>query len=705
MMLVVAVADHHFLRGAARLVASLSKTHPEANVTLYCDHPDAFQSLLAAGNVELKQLPAITERGAKRAKFTAYADAIQRGSFLYLDCDVVVLDRLDELLNGHEIAAADDDLTECPFIADRRYPWPGDPSLPNNLYINSGVVFFPAESRAFLEKLEHLARDEATWTRYILPGQLYDNHFLCAQLNLECVPVRRVSGSRFNWQGFRNQQRIQVEREGRRLITHCSPVGTLALVHFAGIADPDRFLRTVNPSIASRIYAAGLDARFSVETEEAELLAACDDAFARLPRDRGADLLAASLNEAVRRLHLKETRPTDAPRCRIEVQALKTSPTAEAFFTVSVTVFNHSPETWVAQGDDRIQVSYHWLNALREVAVYDGLRTPLPRDLLAGESETLLLRVKAPAVAGMHHLQVDLLREGSHWFGDIFPGGLGEIVISVLPPPPPAAAVPRRVDLAGCTLHGVWQAIDVAHQESAPRNDLIAWEEAHLFFSDLSPADIEIIRAVRSATMTTPARLAALLAAVDHVVFNSIPGAFVECGVWKGGSSMAMALRLRQLGVTNRDLVLCDTFEGMPEPTEVDRSIWGESAPEKFAALRSGQGSEWARASLDHVRENLERTGYPSERLRYVVGRVEKTLPENAPAQIALLRLDTDWYASTLHELKHLVPRMPKGAIVIVDDYGHWQGSRQAVEEFFAMRGRRPFLHRLDDAARLWVIN
>ena len=169
---------------------------------------------------------------------------------------------------------------------------------------------------------------------------------------------------------------------------------------------------------------------------------------------------------------------------------------------------------------------------------------------------------------------------------------------------------------------------------------------------------------------------------------------------------MAIAQRLLQHGVTDRQLVLYDTFEGMPQPAEIDRNIWGESAPEKFTQLRtSDHGSTWAHGSLPEVQANLKSTGFPDHQIRYVVGRVEQTLPANAPPQIALLRLDTDWYASTLHELQHLTPRMPKGAIVIVDDYGHWQGARQAVEEFFISQGRRPFLHRLDDAARLWVID
>jgi hypothetical protein len=82
---------------------------------------------------------------------------------------------------------------------------------------------------------------------------------------------------------------------------------------------------------------------------------------------------------------------------------------------------------------------------------------------------------------------------------------------------------------------------------------------------------------------------------------------------------------------------------------------------------------------------------------------VEDTIPARAPDSISVLRLDTDFYASTRHELTHLWPRLTAGGILIVDDYGHFEGARKAVDEFFAERGERPFLHRVDYTARLVV--
>ena len=77
--------------------------------------------------------------------------------------------------------------------------------------------------------------------------------------------------------------------------------------------------------------------------------------------------------------------------------------------------------------------------------------------------------------------------------------------------------------------------------------------------------------------------------------------------------------------------------------------------------------------------------------------------PAASPPSIALLRLDTDWYESTYHELVHLYPRLSVGGILIIDDYGYWQGARRAVDRYFAEQGTRVFLSRIDETGRLAV--
>lgn len=212
----------------------------------------------------------------------------------------------------------------------------------------------------------------------------------------------------------------------------------------------------------------------------------------------------------------------------------------------------------------------------------------------------------------------------------------------------------------------------------------------------------DTVEFVRGHTMTSPERVRALCDAVVHVTRHRVPGAFVECGVWRGGSMMAAARTLLGLGVRDRDLYLFDTFEGMPPPTDADRDAHGSPARDRLAAAGDHEDI-WAKAPLDGVRQALRSTGYDEARIHYVVGKVEDTVPAQAPAQIALLRLDTDWYESTRHEWEHLYPRLAPGGIVIVDDYGHWQGARKATDEYLAAHGIPLLLHRIDDTGRIAV--
>jgi predicted O-methyltransferase YrrM len=195
-----------------------------------------------------------------------------------------------------------------------------------------------------------------------------------------------------------------------------------------------------------------------------------------------------------------------------------------------------------------------------------------------------------------------------------------------------------------------------------------------------------IVRTVRARTMTAHEKLNALVIAVRYLVDHEIPGAMVECGVWRGGSMQAVALALNDRGVTDRELHLYDTFEGMSEPTEADKAMDGTPAAE-LLARQSRDAKIWAVASLEDVREGMTETGYPAERIHYHVGKVEDTIPAEAPERIALLRLDTDWYESTRHELEQLYDRVPPGGVLIFDDYSTWQGARKAVDEFIARTG------------------
>ena len=165
---------------------------------------------------------------------------------------------------------------------------------------------------------------------------------------------------------------------------------------------------------------------------------------------------------------------------------------------------------------------------------------------------------------------------------------------------------------------------------------------------DMDPEFVATYAAGVNATMTSAERMYALWQATRHVITTGVRGALVECGVWRGGSSMVMAHTMLTVGVSDRELWLYDTFEGMPPPEEADD-------------------------------------------------------PAQAPSEIALLRLDTDWESSTRHELEHLWPRLAVGGVLIIDDYGHWSGARQAVDGYFAARDDAPLLARVDYTGRMGV--
>jgi hypothetical protein len=210
-------------------------------------------------------------------------------------------------------------------------------------------------------------------------------------------------------------------------------------------------------------------------------------------------------------------------------------------------------------------------------------------------------------------------------------------------------------------------------------------------------------------TMTGVLRVNATVDAVRHCVRRDVPGAFAECGVWRGGSVLAMILTLQELAAEPRDIHLYDTFEGMTEPTALDTSPVEPPALDTWKAARERDERPWQEVfgaevfDERSVRETLEATGYPADRLHLVKGKVEDTIPDHAPDRLALLRLDTDWYESTRHELAHLYPRLADGGVLMIDDYGHWQGARRAVDEYFERHAPAVLLNRIDYTGRIAI--
>lgn len=202
-------------------------------------------------------------------------------------------------------------------------------------------------------------------------------------------------------------------------------------------------------------------------------------------------------------------------------------------------------------------------------------------------------------------------------------------------------------------------------------------------------------------TMVSRERLYAHFVAVRYVVENGIEGDIVECGVWRGGTSMLGALTLLGMKETSRQLWLYDTFAGMTEPTSDDVSPWNEvNARSLWRKNQKHNVNKWCFAPLEEVQNNLASTSYPAEKIRFIKGDVVETLHTSVPDKIAVLRLDTDWYESTRAEMEVLFPRLVTGGVILIDDYGAWKGCKKAIDEYLTAYKIPLMLHRTDYTGR-----
>lgn len=235
--------------------------------------------------------------------------------------------------------------------------------------------------------------------------------------------------------------------------------------------------------------------------------------------------------------------------------------------------------------------------------------------------------------------------------------------------------------------------------------DKVSSDMEMAFPPDFDSTSNNIIRQVQPFTQTSQERIFVLYESVKYIVKHKIPGDIVECGVWKGGSMMAVALTLIHCGKQDRDLYLYDTFEGMTPPSEQDIDYKGVSASDIIIQNSKGNNSfRWNYVPIDEVKSNVTSTGYSPKKIHFIKGKVEDTLPKYAPKKIAILRLDTDWYESTRHELNTLFPLISKGGVLIIDDYGHFFGARKAVDEYFQENNVKILLNRIDYTGRIGVI-
>jgi hypothetical protein len=284
---IATVADTRFRQRAANLLRSLENSPNDFHLTVYCDDEAAFCGLRGL-RCDVVELTEIKRLGAKRAKLTAFAEALRGGSVIYLDADAIVLENLDELWGGDRIKGVLDDLEEqrdyLTFIQDPKRPWPEDPSLLNRCYIASCAFYAPIGLFPLFEEMRLASLDDTTWRRYIAEGFLYDQQFLNAFLNKNEAPIELLDPTVYGWDGLLSRGAVQVYRSGRRLLnkhTH----RTLRLALFAGPQQTPELLRSLPIEVASLIFERIAPDKPTWEGAMAQLYAALSDPLGKRSRE------------------------------------------------------------------------------------------------------------------------------------------------------------------------------------------------------------------------------------------------------------------------------------------------------------------------------------------------------------------------------------------------------------------------------------
>lgn len=208
----------------------------------------------------------------------------------------------------------------------------------------------------------------------------------------------------------------------------------------------------------------------------------------------------------------------------------------------------------------------------------------------------------------------------------------------------------------------------------------------YTFERHLAKEDTQIIKLYykyKPYTISSLEKMYSLYKAVQYITKLKILGDMVECGVWKGGSAMMMAAALLEMDEKKRTFYLYDTYAGMAKPKDNDIDFLGRPAIKKWGKNQKTNYNKWFYADLEETKLNLFSTMYPKEKINFVKGKVEDTIPKIMPEKISLLHLDTNWYESTYHELCYLFPRLSINGVIIIDNYDFSRGEREAVDKYF----------------------
>lgn len=189
------------------------------------------------------------------------------------------------------------------------------------------------------------------------------------------------------------------------------------------------------------------------------------------------------------------------------------------------------------------------------------------------------------------------------------------------------------------------------------------------------------------------ARLDNLQYCVEHVIRNGVPGDLIEAGAWRGGSSIFMCAVLKAYGVTDRVIWVADSFSGLPAPN-----------PDKYPADRGDihHTIGLLKVPLEEVKSNFSKYDLLDEKVRFLKGWFNETLPSAPIERLAVLRIDADMYQSTMDALTSMYPKLSTGGYVIIDDYGAIGACKAAVDDFRAANAIKDTIRRVDWTGVFW---
>ena len=214
----------------------------------------------------------------------------------------------------------------------------------------------------------------------------------------------------------------------------------------------------------------------------------------------------------------------------------------------------------------------------------------------------------------------------------------------------------------------------------------------------LNPRKLNLFRKIYPYTMVDSKRLSNIYDLAELIEKNKLKGAFLECGVWKGGCAAIMGFVAKR-AKSNRKIWLFDSFKGLPEPTAKDGKI----------------ARDYAQNRAEGKLETINKCVGPLDDVKKIFFNILKINPDNVVIKkgwfqdvlpearseigpISILRLDGDWYESTKCCLVNLYDNVIRGGYIVIDDYGHWSGCKKSVDDFLAERKIKTSLIKIDYA-------